>query len=118
MCLPGVFDRFVQFSPVTVMMRGVLEYTLPPSRLDELFREHAVQQYEDELLFSSAVNVLGLAVCGIRKSVNDAYKVSADQLTVSVTSVYNKLAGTETQVSQAQVFKASIVGIWKPGFGR
>ena len=103
MCLPGVFDRFVQFSPVTVMMRGVLEYTLPPSRLDELFREHAVQQYEDELLFSSAVNVLGLAVCGIRKSVNDAYKVSADQLTVSVTSVYNKLAGTETQVSQALV---------------
>ena len=99
----ATFQRFAQLSPVTVMMRGILEYTIPPSRLDELFREHAVRQYEDELLFSSAVNVLGLAVCGIRKSVNDAYKACAEQLSVSVTSVYNKLAGTEPQVSQALV---------------
>jgi len=52
MILGKIFDRFARFSPVTVMMRGLLEYVFPPSRLDELFREHAIDQYEDELLFS------------------------------------------------------------------
>jgi hypothetical protein len=103
MSLPKVFERFARQSPVTVMMRGLLEYTLPPSRLDELFREHAVEQYEDELLFSTVVDLFSLVVCGARKSVNDAYKLRVDELTVSVTSVYNKLKGTEAQVSQALV---------------
>ena len=103
MALAKVFDRFARFSPVTVMMRGVLEFVLPPSRLDELFRQHAVEQYEDELLFSTAVDVLSLAVCGIRNSVHDAYQSAREELNVSVTSVYNKLSGTETQVSQALV---------------
>jgi hypothetical protein len=79
MSLPKVFERFACESPVTVMMRGLLEYTLPPSRLDELFRNHAVEQYEDEL------------------------QLRVEELTVSVTSVYNKLKGTEAQVSQALV---------------
>jgi hypothetical protein len=51
MVLDQVFERFARYSPVTVMMRGILEHALPPERLDELFREHAEQQYEDELLW-------------------------------------------------------------------
>ena len=103
MALPRTFARYAVGSPVTVMMRGVLEFVCPPERIDQLFREHALNQYEDELLFSSTVDVLSLAVYGNRKSVNDAYKACRDQLTVSVTSVYNKLKGTETQVSQSLV---------------
>jgi IS4 transposase len=103
MVLGKVFERFAQYSPVTVMMRGILEYTFPPSRLDELFREHAEQQYEDELLFSTVVNTLSLAVNGTRKSVNAAYLASKDDFTVSVTALYDKLQGVETQVSRALV---------------
>ncbi len=103
MILGKVFDRFARYSPVTVMMRGILEHALPPDRLDALFRENAEQQHEDELLFSTVVNTLALAVTGVRKSVNAAYQASQDDFTVSVTSLYNKLQGVETQVSRALV---------------
>ena len=103
MSLPKVFERFAEFSPVTVMMRGIMEFVFPPERLDELFRQHAVKQYESELLFSTAVDTLALAVTGIKKSVNSAHLASQEKFTVSVTSLYNKLQGVETQVSQALV---------------
>ena len=84
MILGKVFDRFARYSPVTVMMRGLLEYVFPPSRLDELFREHAVAQYEDELLFSTVVHTLALAVNGVRSSVHTAYLASQEQFSVSI----------------------------------
>lgn len=108
MLLNKVFDRFARYSPVTVMMRGILEYALPPSRLDELFREHAEQQYEDELLFSTVVQTLALAVNGVRKSVNAAYQASREEFTVSVTALYDKLQGIETQVSQALIRETAV----------
>ena len=103
MILGKVFDRFARYSPVTVMMRGLLEYVFPPSRLDELFREHAVAQYEDELLFSTVVHTLALAVNGVRSSVHTAYLASQEQFSVSVRSLYGKLQGVEPQVSRALV---------------
>lgn len=103
MILGNVFDRFARFSPVTVMMRGLLEYVFPPSRLDELFREHAVVQYEDELLFSTVVHTLALAVNGVRNSVHTAYLACKEDFSVSVRSLYNKLQGVEVQVSRALV---------------
>lgn len=103
MLLNSVFERFVANSPVCVMLRGVLEFAFPPKCIDELFAKHAVDQYEDELLFSTVVDVLALAVTGNRKSVNAAYLASKEQVQVSATSLYNKLKGTEPQVSQALV---------------
>jgi hypothetical protein len=103
MLLGKVFERFAAYSPVTVMMRGILTYALPTKRLDELFRENARQQYEDELLFSTCVNILGLAVHGVRKSVHAAYLASREEIEVSVASLYNKLQGTEPAVCQALV---------------
>ncbi|MGA9208955.1 MAG: transposase [Terriglobales bacterium] len=107
MVLDGVFGRFARFSPVTVMMRGILEYVFPASRLDELFRERAVHQYEDELLFSTVVNTLSLAVNGVRRSVNAAYLACREDFTVSVTALYDKLQGVEPQVAQALVRESS-----------
>lgn len=107
MILGKVFDRFARFSPVTVMMRGLLEYVFPPSRLDELFREHAAGQYEDELLFSTVVNTLALAVNGVRYSVNAAYLACREDFTVSVTALYDKLQGIEPQVARAMVRESS-----------
>ena len=103
MILGKVFDRFARYSPVTVMMRGLLEYVFPPSRLDELFREHAVAQYEDELLFSTVVHTLALAVNGVRSSVHTAYLACQEDFAVSVRSLYSKLQGVEPQVSRALV---------------
>jgi IS4 transposase len=107
MILSKVFQQFVEKSPVPFMLRAGLEFALPPCRIDELFREHAQRQYEDELLFSSVVEVLSLAVCGVRKSVHAAYQAMADEFKVSVISLYNKLKKTETAVSQALVRESS-----------
>jgi IS4 transposase len=98
-----VFEQFVKDSPVTVLMRGILEYALPPARIDELFRQHARTQYEDQLLFSTVINVLSLPVAGMSKSVNASYGRLKEKVQVSVTSLYNKLKGTELAVSQALV---------------
>jgi len=103
MALSKVFERFALHSPVTVMLRGILESTLPDERIDELFCAHAKRQYEHELLFSTAVGALSLAVCGVHKSVNAAYTARREEFTVSVISLYNKLKGTEIQVSRALV---------------
>jgi IS4 transposase len=103
MVLPSIFAPFVEQSPVSVMARGILEYALPPEQLDALFREHSVHQYEDQLLFSTVVEVLALAVAGSRKSVHASYESLREKVQVSVTSLYNKLKGTELAVSQALV---------------
>lgn len=103
MLLPRIFGPFVEQSPASVMARAILEYALPPDELDALFDQHAVRQYEDQLLFSTVVEVLSLAVAGTRKSVNASYEALREKVQVSVTSLYNKLQGTELSVSQALV---------------
>ncbi len=73
MLLNDVFDRFVQDSPVSVMVRGLLENTLSPRFLDELFANAAELQYTRTLLFSSVVDLMGLVVNRIQPAVNSAY---------------------------------------------
>lgn len=103
MILGKTFERFARQSPTTVMMRGVMEYALPKNHLDQLFRQHATEQRQDDLLFSSVVDCLSLAVNGMRRSVNAAYVAAQDNFEVSVKSLYNKLQGVEPQVAQALV---------------
>lgn len=99
MLLGEIFERFVEQSPVTVMVRGILEKVLVPEKLDELFEKTAKVQYTRELLFSSVVSLMSLVVCGIRPSVNAAYKAKAQQLAVSRTALYDKINGIEPEVS-------------------
>ena len=75
MLLNDVFERFVQDSPVSVMVRGLLENTLSPRFLDELFANAAELQYTRTLLFSSVVDLMGLVVNRIQPAVNSAYYV-------------------------------------------
>lgn len=105
--LPKRFEAFVKGSPSTVMLRGTLEFACSDDFLDQIFCSHAVSQYEGELLFSTAVKTLKLAVCGTRKSVNAAYLASQEQFQVSVISLYNKLKNVEVQVSRALVRETS-----------
>jgi hypothetical protein len=101
--LASVFERFVQQSPVSVMVRGLMERIFAPEALDELFETVAQQQYTRELLFSSVVNLMSLVVCAFYPSINAAYRAKAKELNVSRTSVYNKLNGIEPEVSAAIV---------------
>lgn len=99
MLLGPLFDRFVSQTPVSVMVRGTLEYALQPQPLDDLFRRTAQHQYTRDLLFSSVVDLVGLVVSGTHASVHAAYQASPQAIAVSLTSVYNKLNGLETVLS-------------------
>jgi IS4 transposase len=99
--LAAIFDAFVAASPVSVMLRGVMEKVFRPERLDEIFEQYAEVQYTRELLFSDLVNLLSLVVCGIHPSVNAAYKAKAPELNVTRNAIYAKLNGVEPRVSAA-----------------
>jgi len=91
--LSSIFDAFVQESPISVMMRGLMESVFRPQRLNEIFETHSKLQYTRELLFSSVVNLLSLVVCRIHPSVSAAYKATATSLNVSRGALYQKLNG-------------------------
>lgn len=98
-----VFERFITESPLTVMLRVLLEQSLPSSEVDQLFEDYAQRQYHRDLLFSSIVNLMSLVVCGISASVNAAYQSKAKGIGVSIQSVYNKLNGLEPPIIEALV---------------
>jgi hypothetical protein len=99
--LSSIFESFVKQSPISIMMRGLMEAVLCPQRLDAIFESYSKLQYTRELLFSSLVNLLSLVVCGIHPSVNAAYKANAEALNVTRGALYEKLNGVETEVSAA-----------------
>jgi IS4 transposase len=103
MIYQDVLNMFSKGSPVTVMLRGTLENVFSTEKLNELFRNHACQQHEGELLFSTLVDLMGLAVAKVRPSVHAAYQHRKEQMTVTVKAIYDKLNGLETDVSRAVV---------------
>ena len=103
MLLSPILDRFAKRAPVSVMVRASLEYALAPEALDALFRDTAESQEEKTLLFSSVVDLMGLVVARVQPSLHAAYQSVSDTLPVSITSVYNKINGTEAAVSAALV---------------
>jgi hypothetical protein len=99
MVLDSIFDRFVQGSPLSLMVRGTIEHSLPAQALDDLFQRTAQQQYTRELLFSSLVDLMGLVVCGVHPHVQAAFRERAEQLPVTLKSVYEKFQRVEPNVS-------------------
>lgn len=97
--LNSVFDRFVEQSPISVMARGMMERILNPAQLNEWFENTAQEQYTRELLFSSVFDIMSQVVCGVHSSVHAAHQASKEEISVSVTSVYNKLNGIEANTS-------------------
>jgi Transposase DDE domain len=103
MYLEAVFERFAQKSPVTVMTRAIMENALAPDVLNEIFVNNATQQYERKLLFSSVVDLMGLVVCKVQPAVSAAYRSVKDTLPVSLTALYDKINGIESDVDAALV---------------
>ena len=107
MLLGQVFERFANGSPLSVMLRGTLEYALRPELLDQLFAATAARQYTHKLLFSTLVDVTALVVCRIHRSHHAAYQADPTQVGVSLRALYDKLDHTEPPVSAALVHHVS-----------
>ena len=109
--LDAVFHRFVDQSPVTVMVGGLLERVLTPEKLDAWFEQTTEKQYTRELLFSTIFDLMSQVVCGIRPSMHAAYQAKVSAMSVSIKSVYNKLNGIEAATSSALVgYSAGLPG--------
>ncbi|WP_041622426.1 hypothetical protein [Oscillatoria nigro-viridis] len=105
--LEAIFDRFVQKTPITIMVRGLMERILSHEQMDSIFEKNAQSQYTRELLFSSLVDMMSLVVCGIYPCVNAAYRHKATELNVSRRAVDQKLSGIELAVSAAVLRETS-----------
>src|SRR5512137_1398151 len=103
MLLGQRFEAFVQKSPISVMVRAVLERAFHAPRIDALFERTAVRKYTRELLFRTLVALMSEVVLGISRSIRTAYQQSEEKPSVSITSIYNKLNGVEPGMSAALV---------------
>lgn len=97
--LGKVFDRFVEKSPISVMVRGLLERVLGAEQLDAWYERTVEKQYTRTLLFSTVYNLLSQVVFCIQPSLHAAYRHHEDTVGTSVVSVYNTLNGVETHTS-------------------
>lgn len=96
-----ILQKFADQSPITVMVRGLLENLLNPEKIDQWFDSVRQVQYTKEILFSSIVSLMLQVVCKIRPSVHSAYHHA--EIGASVVAVYDKLKGVETTTSQGLV---------------
>ena len=108
MLLTDAFERFVDSSPVSVMMRGIIENLFHPERLERLFEETAVAQYTRTLPFSTVAEVMGEVVFNVNPSVGASLQDRVDTLPVSVRAFYQKLNGVEPEVSAVLVRDSAV----------
>jgi IS4 transposase len=101
--LGTVFERFVEKSPISVMVRATLERVLGADRLDLWYERTAEKQYTRELLFSTVYDLMSQVVFCVQPSVRAAYLAHEADVGTSIVSVYNKLNGLETRTSAALV---------------
>lgn len=103
MQLSEILQKFMQRSPIPVMVRALLERVLSVERLDACFERVTKKQYTRDLLFSAVFELMSMVVLKAFPSVNAAYQARKASIGVSITSVYNKLNGLETQVAATLV---------------
>lgn len=106
MLLGTRFEAFMKESPASVMVHGVLERTLNPGSLDELFEATAEVQYTKDLLFSQCVQLMSDVVLDVSASVGAWYQEHPGELGVTRQAVYDKLKNIEPDVS-AEVVRHS-----------
>jgi hypothetical protein len=95
MILGEGFEKFVARSPVSVMVRGILERVFDPEKLERVFSDNALLQYTRELTFAQCVGLMSDVVFRIVPSVGAWYKAHQDEMPVTRQAVYDKLKHLE-----------------------
>ncbi len=98
-----IFQAFATERPFATVTQMVLRQMLEPTSIDQLFDEHAEQQYHRSLLFSALTRLVSGVVLGKHASMNAGHKKMEEQLGVSVTAVYEKLQRVELPIVQQLV---------------
>ena len=111
MLLGPKFEAFVDKSPLSVMMRGIVERIFHPDRLELIFEEHAVTQYTRHLPFHTVAEVLSEVVFTIVPSVGAGLQAREGTLPVSRRAFY--CPGNERSHSSAENGHPKQTGITK-----
>jgi len=105
--LPISLVEHSQALPLGVLVRGTLEWLLDEKTLEQIFQEHAPEQYTRELTISGLVTLLIQVAAGLRSSAFAAYKAdqSSSQPTIptSFQALYAKLGRMNPAVAEALV---------------
>jgi IS4 transposase len=105
--LPPALVQHGQAVPLGVLVRGTMEWLLDEATLEQLFQEHAPQQYTRELTITALVGLLIQVSAGLRASVFAAFKAdqasSAPTITTSYQALYGKLGRMQPAASEALV---------------
>lgn len=102
MALEAILERFKKSSPLTVMVRLVMQQALSREWMEEVFERNRDKQYTRELMFSTVVDLMGLVALGLKPSLHAAAQASPE-LGVSLTALYDKVKRTEPEVVGALV---------------
>jgi hypothetical protein len=103
MVLGECFEKFIDRSPVSVMVRGTLERVFDPEKLERVFTDHALLQYTRELTFTQCVGLMSDVVFRITPSVGAWYKAHQDEVSVTRQAVYDKLKHLELSTAAGLV---------------
>jgi hypothetical protein len=104
--LGAVFERFVEKSPISVMVRGTLERVLGAEQRNRWYEQTARKQYTRDLMFSTVYDLMGQVVFRIKPSIHAAYRDQETDVGASIVSVSNQLNGLETHTS-AELVRSS-----------
>ena len=74
MHLNELFDHVCQAAPLPAMAQVTLGSVFQADAVDQIFRDHAVDQYEGDLAFSAVVDLMLAVSCKIAPTVNSAFK--------------------------------------------
>jgi hypothetical protein len=89
------FEKFLDRSPVSLMVRGILERGFDPAKLERVFSDQALLQYTRELTFAHRVELMSDVVFRIVPSVGAWGKAHQDEMPVTRQAVYDKLKHLE-----------------------
>lgn len=103
MVLGECFEKFIERSPVSVMVRGTLERVFDPVKLERVFADNAVLQYTRELTFAHCVGLMSDVVFRIAPTVGAWYKAHREELPVTRQAVYDKLKRLELPIAAGLV---------------
>ena len=101
------FEKFLEGSPVCIMIRGSLEYALPVTFVNQIFENTALKQYTRNLLFSDVVDVMASVVCQVFPSVNAVYTKQRQRFSVSSRALYDKINLVEPRVTRELVVQTA-----------
>jgi IS4 transposase len=103
MLVRAIVERYKKKRPVSLMARMALARLLAPEGIDQVFHDHAHEQYQRKIPFSALTELMAEVTLCLSPSVNAGYQKLREKLAASRSCVFSKLERVEPRVTQAVV---------------